>query len=364
MTYLSTADRTSQDWRKTLDQSVVIAIKEKQARILKLLVKEGANLDQRKDGIPLLLEAFRSADPDILDTFLQNYKGDIRCQVQCASEADDHEPFLKVVIEAQRLDFVKRAFTLLHANNITLDKSVGAYSLHYAARLAPHNRQSANADDHDQDTDMTSNVCAILEYLIVEQGFNVNCINTFSMTPLYYAACVGNIKTVQCLIKHGADVMPRNLLHLAVKQGNKEVVQCLIKHGADVMARDWTGIYPWTIACKCEKKHCEIMAELLNGVDLKQKPHNGMSFLHLSCLSGSMCSARYLLQKGIDVNCTDENNLTPLFALCMKHHLFSSVEFGLAQDECEDYHYFCVKQKVAVVSMNRQFMNLLVDSGC
>ena len=85
MTYLAMADRTSpQDWQKTLDQSVAIAIKEKQARIMKLLAGAGVNLDQGDNGIPLLFEAFRSADPDILDTFLENYKGDIASQLQSA----------------------------------------------------------------------------------------------------------------------------------------------------------------------------------------------------------------------------------------------------------------------------------------
>ena len=35
MTYLSTADRTAQDWQENLDQSIVIAIKEKQPRVMK-----------------------------------------------------------------------------------------------------------------------------------------------------------------------------------------------------------------------------------------------------------------------------------------------------------------------------------------
>ena len=59
MTYLSTADRTSQDWQENLDQSVVIAIKDKQSNTMSLLVNAGANLDQMNDGIPLLFRLLR-----------------------------------------------------------------------------------------------------------------------------------------------------------------------------------------------------------------------------------------------------------------------------------------------------------------
>ena len=306
-----------------------------------------------------------------------------------------------MVIQTQRLDFVKRAFILLHENNIALDKSVGKNALHYASGLAPHNSQSANADDHDQDTDMTSNVCAILEYLLLEQGFNVNCTTKDIWTPLHYAACAGNIKTIQCLIKHGADVMARctggliplhrstvvgnkevvqcliehgadvmardtqdrTPLHIAAIYKRKEVIQCLIKHGADVMARDKEGTYPWMNACYCEKEYCEIMAEMLDGVDLKQKLHKGMSLLHPSCVSGSICSARYLLQNGADVNCTDENNLTPLFVMCMNQDVSRILNSGLAQEGEEVYHSHRIEKMVKDVSRRRQFMKLLLDSG-
>ena len=501
MTYLSTADRTSQEWQENLDQSVVIAIKEKQARIMKLLVEAGANLDQRKDGIHLLFEAFRSTDPDILDTFLKNYKGDIRYQLQCVSETDGHDSFLEMVIKTQRLDFVKRAFILLHENNITLNESVRQNALLYATELAPHNRESTNADNLDQDSAMTGNVCAVLDYLLREQGFNANCTSNGPFMPLHVAAYTGNVKAIQCLINHGADVMARNTrglillhraavnsneyrvprlikrsvdmkrpspkwditpLHCAVKHGSKEVFQCLLEHGADVMARDtdnetplhWSakkgnkeviqcliehgadvmardkqdmtpfhnavkhgskevvqcliehgadvmvkdrlgytplhdavkygrkeivqcliehradviarnlkGTYPWTIACRCEKQYCEIMAEVLDGVDLKQKLSKGMSLLHLSCLSGSICSANYLLKNGIDVNCRDDNNLTPLFVMCMNHQDFTRVPFGLAREGGEVLHNFNMLHMCEEVYKNTQIMKLLVDSG-
>ena len=130
------------------------------------------------------------------------------------------------------------------------------------------------------------------------------------------------------------------------------------------MARDVQGRYPWLIACKCEKQHCEIMAEVLDGVDLKQKLHNGMSLLHLSCLSGSICSAKYLLKNGVDVNYTDENNLTPLFVMCLNQSVPISVNnSGLAQEGEDGYHCTSIQGVFEMVSRNRQFMKLLVDSG-
>ena len=383
MTYLSTADRTSQDWQDSLDHSVVIAIKKKQPTIMKLLVKAGANLDQKNNRIPLLFEAFRSADPDILGTFLENFKADIASQLQGPCEMYNYKSFLKVVIETQRLDFIKRAFSLLQENNIIFDKTL---PLHCATKLTPYNRQSANADYHDRYTDVTGNKCAILEYLL-EQGFDVNCTRTPSgTTPLHEAAQAGNMEAVQCLIKHGADVMARdkvwsrtplhmvvnkgNLevaqcltkhgadvmardkdgqtpLHCAVEAGNIKVVQCLIKHGADVMAMNMEGTYPWMIAC--QRQNIYIMAEVLNGVDLKQKLPDGKSFLHQSCLSGWVDGTKYLLEHGADVNCIDDNNLSPLFVLML---------FNQHTDQRKIDSYSNRNRDV-----DRQLMQILVDYG-
>ena len=403
-TYLSTGDRNSQDWQKKLDQSVVIAIKEKQPRIMKLLVEAGANLDQSVENekyknkkFPLLFEALRSADPDILDTFLENYKGDIASQLQCMSEPYYCYSFLVEIIYRQRLDFVKQAFTLLKENNITLNERGIHYALLDALRLS----QSDNSND--VDPDKTSSGCAILECLL-EQGLKLNSTDELDRTPLHMAILQGKIEAAKCLIKHGADVMARNMightpLHLAAIFGNmevaqcliiggadvmardkenrtplyfaamherkKDVVQCLIKHGADVMAVANDGSCPWMFACQ---RKSDIMAELLNGVDLKRKLSNGRSSLHQTCICGYIDSTKYLLENGADVNSTDEDSLTPLFVMCLHQHAHQDdpvyLKFDPEQDEREvNYRYFRVEEMAKEMIKNRQLMQILTESG-
>ena len=411
MTYLSTADRNSQDWQKNLDQSVVIAIKDKHPRIMKLLVETGANLDQSTESewiinffqktrkIPLLFEAFRSADPDILDTFLGKYKGDIASPLQCMSEPFYCQTIIEGIINTQRLDFVKRAFTLLKENNITLNERVVPSVL----MLALRNSHSANSND--EDPNKTSSGCAILEYLL-EQGLDVNSTGShgatplhvvtkaenieavksliqhgadvmardpFDLTPLHWAAVSGNMEVAQCLITGGADVIARDKwnrtpLHWAAEKESKEVVQCLIKYGADVMAVAKNGFCPWMLACKRNKS--DMMAELLNGVDLKRKLSNGRSFLHQSCISGCINNTKYLLENGADVNCSDEDSLTPLFAMCLHQHHhqddISTRNWNL--DPVEDVDEAILNEhRVEMMTermvCNRQCMQILVDSG-
>ena len=202
---------------------------------------------------------------------------------------------------------------------------------------------------------------------LIKHGADVMANDRFVCTPLHCAAESGNLEAVQYLIKHGADVMAKNdslrtPLHYATHGRNLEAVQCLIKHDADVMARDNKGKYPWIIAC--EKQYCEIMLELLKGADLKQKLHNGMSFLHLSCLSGSIRCAEYLLENGVDVNCTDENNLTPLFAMFVNQDVPISSNSCLAEEEEDDWEVEMRMSTMDVkISKNSEFMKLLADSG-
>ncbi|USE37206.1 ankyrin repeat domain-containing protein [Endozoicomonas sp. SCSIO W0465] len=78
---------------------------------------------------------------------------------------------------------------------------------------------------------------AILE-LLLNRGANANkTLGSEGITPLQVAAHFGDIKSIDILVKHGADVRKKNddgatPMHLAAFANNIEVVKRLLQHGA------------------------------------------------------------------------------------------------------------------------------------
>lgn len=103
---------------------------------------------------------------------------------------------------------------------------------------------------------------------LIEKGADVNAFDTDGMTPLMYAAKIGNIKKSEFLLKHGANLNLYaknnfgNALVLAVKSGNIELVDLLLNNGANVNEGGYYNITPLMLACY--SKNIEI-AELLIG---------------------------------------------------------------------------------------------------
>ena len=286
----------------------------------------GANLDQINDGIPLLFEAFRSADLDILNGFLKNYKGDITSQVRTLRESCIGRYVLCVSVRTLGLNFVKRALSLLQENNIAFHKEVGTLILSTAVELVLSNRQSATADDHHQDTSMTSNECAILKYLL-EQGSDVNCATTLSgLAPLHQAVHFENMELIQYLIIHGADVMVRDSgqgqtpLHWAAKGGNMEVVQCLIKHGADVMAWDKYDATPLHSAAYNGQTEV-VQSLIIHGADLMGRNKSDANLLYHAANLENEDLVQCLIKNGADPMATEKDRYSPWMIACSKRNL-------------------------------------------
>ena len=89
----------------------------------------------------------------------------------------------------------------------------------------------------------------IVDWLITSRSQDPNELNG-RKTPLYDACGRGNLKVVQVLIKHGADVDAKRTfgwrpLHFASNNGHLEIVRLLINSGADLNVRDnddWTPL--------------------------------------------------------------------------------------------------------------------------
>ncbi|MDA8085716.1 MAG: ankyrin repeat domain-containing protein, partial [Nitrospiraceae bacterium] len=89
--------------------------------------------------------------------------------------------------------------------------------------------------------------------VLIKQGADVNAKNNNGYTPLHRAAEFGHKDVAQTLIAHGADVNAKDNngdtpLHEAAEGGQADIVKLLIAHGADINARDNAGRIPMQVA--------------------------------------------------------------------------------------------------------------------
>ncbi|MBW2046754.1 MAG: ankyrin repeat domain-containing protein, partial [Deltaproteobacteria bacterium] len=93
----------------------------------------------------------------------------------------------------------------------------------------------------------------------IQEGADINALNRFSYTPLYYAAQNKERQAVSLLIANGADVNAKNdqgqtPLHQAAEKGFPEIAKLLIANGADINAKNNDGQTPLDIAVSRNRK--------------------------------------------------------------------------------------------------------------
>jgi uncharacterized protein len=82
--------------------------------------------------------------------------------------------------------------------------------------------------------------------LLVQHGANVNTIDKWNQSPLFYAAFNRHVEITECLLTAGADVNATDnkghgALMAAVHNNNTALLQLLLAHGADVTVTDYNG---------------------------------------------------------------------------------------------------------------------------
>ena len=145
---------------------------------------------------------------------------------------------------------------------------------------------------------------------LLRQGANVNAPGLWKRTPLLFASEWGSLEVVRCLLEHDADVNAKDdvdnktSLHLAVGRGHFEIFQTLLKHNANTNARSVSGFTPLHVASSYER--VDIVRLLLNhGADPKSCDIDQQTPLHRASSSGNLDIARLLLEHGAEVNAED-----------------------------------------------------------
>ncbi|CAH0396205.1 unnamed protein product [Bemisia tabaci] len=152
--------------------------------------------------------------------------------------------------------------------------------------------------------------------LLIDKGANVNAMDKSLNTPLHLARTPSIAK---CLLEHGAKVNASNILGdtpLHFVQ-NFHTAKILIEKGGNVNASNNEGYTPLHTA-----RNTAIAKLLLdNGAELKAVTKDGKTVVHTSAEVDVFSHSQYLdvpevveffLQKGIDVNVTDNSGNTPL----------------------------------------------------
>ncbi len=163
-------------------------------------------------------------------------------------------------------------------------------------------------------------------------------------TPLCYAIMGGNRAIVELLISRGALIAPysEHLLDYAVSENRVEITEQLLKNGADpskaprilddnsemsvllkahgvppkdINAQNHMGWTPLVYACRGDNgEHPEEILRLLElGADINIQNYKGKTGLHCAAKAGFLKVINLLMEKGANLDATDNNGETPLF---------------------------------------------------
>lgn len=157
--------------------------------------------------------------------------------------------------------------------------------------------------------------------MLILKGARVNAHIEGRISPLRYAAYLGDVRLVNTLIERGAyvnagDAQSNTPLHVAARDGHQEVVQSLVKAGAYVNVLNDRNRTPLQEAV--ENGHTTIVSTLLeNGAALDRRPVREYSLLHFACRSGDSHLVELLISRGADINSSaNVDVVTPLHIAC------------------------------------------------
>lgn len=150
---------------------------------------------------------------------------------------------------------------------------------------------------------------------LLKKGADVNVEDETGNSPLFNAAYNYNLQLVDTLKERGAIFNKTNLnecLHRACTDGHLRFVQRFLEEGAEINAQNSLGETPLLISLK--EGDVELTNFLLqNGADFTIKTNSRDSCLHYSAAKGNTCFVEYFLKRGVEIDCLNIQEKTPLF---------------------------------------------------
>jgi len=210
----------------------------------------------------------------------------------------------------------------------------------------------------------------------------VSCAHT---TPLTAAAEQNNTSVIKELLKQGAKIDETNSgkwsgtpLYWSLNYCKFEAAELLLKKGANPNLADSFGLSPLQVAVCCKDLDISLIERLIEkGADINYstpsnplaKPFEGWTSLHyaISCKSDEV--ARFLIEKGADVNAIADDGTTPLILAAKNDSVFMA-KFML--DKGADVNWRDLKKKSAmsyakgvlgILHKKKKMMELLESAG-
>jgi len=270
-----------------------------------------------RENISALMEKY----PDLLT--ITDYRG--------------YTPLIIAVDEGKK-DMVE--FLISQGADVNASGEKGLRPLHTAA-------QKGNAD---------------IAKLLILKGSDVNIVDKNKYTPLHYAVEERNTDIVKLLIENGADVNARTTegvqpIHISSKYGDIEIAKILLAKGADLNSKDKLGSKSIQYAAGNGRNR---MIEFLlsEGVDVNDGKGK-LTALHNAAWYGKISTARFLIEKGADVNSLNANKSTPLhLASGMGHDKIAEILIdrganinAVNKDGSTPIHYAAEKGMIKVVRL-------------
>lgn len=310
--------------------------------VVKLLIEKGADF-KATDNNPLHLAA-EDGNLDIVK-YLVKRGADIRTRDK------DDKTSLDIARRWERSNVIEYLEKKWNAYGN------GAKAIHFAAEDNDVDAVMFNLDKEANPNEVDNNGWTPLHYaakgsldaarLLVERGANINAEDNFGKKPIHRAAEEGHRDIVEFLMRQGISVNElegnkqyswrRTPLHWAACFGHLDVVKFLVNRGADMNARDKDDKMPLDIARTkgyaqiveflssiehlnnelfdtVRKGNLDRVKDLIEkGADINSSDNDGNTPVHLAAKEGNLDVVKYLIEvKEVDLNAKDNNGNTPL----------------------------------------------------
>ena len=287
------------------DQSLFEAVEKGDVEELKKLIAKGADVDAKnQEGWPLLVLAAKEGHADIVRILIKN-----RAQINVRDDEWGLTP-LHIAAHQGHVDVVKVLIDAgMHSARLNAHARWGHTPLEYAASrghkdvvelLLAKGADIEAADDWNNTALLQSTANNHLEIvkLLLDRGANVEArIKPGLETPLHKAAMKGHLEVARLLLDAGAYIDDRDMtdqtpLHKAVMEGHQDMVELLLDNGAFWQHRH-LGL--GLIGLAMSKNQGEMVKFLIN----KGLPN---SPVHVAAFFGDIDEVKSYLDGGGDIN--------------------------------------------------------------